>query len=293
MESSTLSDLLEEHRIPYRTGGTHKNVRRGFVGTDCPQCSPNTGTYYLGINEQWGSANCWRCGPVKIGDVLTALGVPREAARRAVQGLLRSRKPPSDRPEGIYDPPKAGTLAKGHVAYLRGRGFDPAEIERLWGVKGIGLSPERGMSWRLFLPVTCNGRAVSWTTRAIGDGVEPRYFASPPEREAMFHKDLLYGWDYVRHAAVVHEGPIDCWRTGPGSVSTFGVSYSPAQVLKLAGLAVRVICFDNEPKARRRAERLADELAGFPGETYIENLKSPDPGCATAREVKRLRSYLV
>jgi hypothetical protein len=288
--ASTLAELLERFRVPVKSGGAHRSVRRGWIGIDCPFCSPGSGTFYLGLSG--GSANCWRCGPLKLPDVLRALDVPDRDARAVVKALWAARSPLPTRRTGVFTPPAFGRLRAVHKAYLRGRGFDPDELVRLWRVGGIGLVPERDMSWRVYIPVTWRGKDVSWTTRSVGDDNPLRWMTSPPDRESLFHKHLLFGWDYVRHAAVVHEGCTDVFRTGPGAVGTFGVGYSEAQVALLASLAVRVICFDAEPKAQRRADRLADELSVFPGDTYVVRLDSPDPGSATPREVKHLRSYL-
>jgi hypothetical protein len=100
---------------------------------------------------------------------------------------------------------------------------------------------------------------------------------------------LLYGWDYVRQGVIVVEGPTDVWRVGPGAVGTLGLSVSATQIALLSKVPTRVICFDTEPQAQRRASALADALSVMPGTTYKVELDSADPGKATRKEIRRLR----
>lgn len=154
------------------------------------------------------------------------------------------------------------------------------------------------LSWRIFIPVShpdAPGKKrgqwmrTSWTTRAVGRGVEPRYLSAPPDCESVPLKSSLLGLESVGHAAVVVEGPFDAFRVGPGAVCTFGLSYTRAQVLLLSRIPVRVICFDNDPAAQARAHKLSDELAPFPGETHVAVLSGPDPDSSPEAEVDELR----
>jgi DNA primase len=126
----------------------------------------------------------------------------------------------------------------------------------------------------------------------VSDKADLRYVSAKPAEEAMPIKSTLYGWDYVRHAAIVVEGPTDAWRIGPGAVATLGTSYSKAQVLLLTNLPVRVVCFDRDNEAQRRAKRLCCELAVFPGRTVNvcleSHLAASDPG-GLREEVNELR----
>jgi hypothetical protein len=60
----------------------------------------------------------------------------------------------------------------------------------------------------------------------------------------------------------------------------------------LASIWRRVIVFDNSVQAQLRADKLAEQLMVFPGETYTINLDSADPGEATEREIKQLRKFV-
>jgi DNA primase len=178
-----------------------------------------------------------------------------------------------------------------HRKYLSNqRRLDPDEIAQLWGVQGIGLAAE--YAWRLWIPVYHFGEVVSWTTRAIGTGM--RYLHAPPEQESVPIKSVLYGSDLVRHAVIICEGPIDAWTIGPGAVATCGLGYTREQLIKLSQFSVKVVCFDSEFQAQKRARRLARQLQVFPGETYVVELQTgKDPNEADRREIMELRkTYL-
>ena len=174
-----------------------------------------------------------------------------------------------------------------YKAYLRQRGFDPCQIEALWGVLAGG--PAGKLAWRLWIPVHLDDRIVSWTSRAIGSDVQPRYLSASPDGEEVNHKTLLYGQDLAGHSVVVVEGPADAWAVGPGAVATMGLKWTPEQVAKLSRFAVRAVCFDRGATAR--AEALADILQQFPGETHIVELETgDDPAEADPDEIEELRS---
>jgi hypothetical protein len=189
-------------------------------------------------------------------------------------------------PTGILD-----YLPKVHRQYLIKRGFNPNEIGTLWGVTGIGIHPD--LAWRLFIPIYYKGDIVSWTTRLITDTTnEIRYRSAKETQERIPHKQLLYGEDYVRTSVIVHEGPTDVWKTGPGAVCTFGTGYKQTQITRLIKYPKRVICFDNEPTAQQRAKKLMNDLSCFPGETCNVLLDAKDAGSATEHEIKQLRKLL-
>jgi DNA primase len=159
-------------------------------------------------------------------------------------------------------------------------------MQRLWNAQGIGMSSQ--LPWRIFIPIELNGEMVSWTTRSINDyGL--RYISAKLTQESFPHKHLLYGEDYARHTVIIHEGPLDVWTVGPGAVGTLGTSYTRAQVVRMSKYLRRVVCFDNEPEAQRRARKLCDDLEPFEGETHNVILDAKDANTASAKEIRRLR----
>lgn len=280
-------ELLREHSIPTAPAG-HHHTRSGWINFDCPWCSRGTRRWRMGYNTQGKYVNCWSCGPHRLVETLVELTnlTPAECFR-LLDGI-DFEKVRTTRPLGRLELPSAlGPLREPHLTYLASRGFDPNTLIRLWNIKGIGLHPR--LAWRVFIPILLRGEVVSWTTRATTDETDRRYITARPEQESYPARKLLYGEDYVRHAVVVHEGPFDVWRTGPGAVCTMGTQFSSAQVLRLSKYPTRVVCFDSQPEAQRRARDLCSRLEVFPGETYRVELDAKDAGSASPREINRLR----
>lgn len=284
-----LPELLHSYGIPTAPTG-HHHVSRGWIGFDCPWCSPSSGRFRMGWRAG-AYCHCWTCGSKPLVDTLQELlRLPfRECltfAKKLTAAVTDDYKPVGA--SGIVRMPQGrGNMSPIHRRYLRRRGFKPSELERLWELKGIGISMR--LAWRILIPIRYQGEVVSWTTRAISDKAEVRYISARPEEEKVCHKTLLYGEHYCRHAVIVCEGPADVWRVGPGAVATFGTSYSREQVLRISKYPVRAIAYDNEPLAQRQAEQLCKDLSVFPGQTYRVELNAADPGEAGKREVEILR----
>lgn len=288
----TLADVLEELRVPFRVGGTHHHVSRGWLGVDCPRCSPGSNRFRLGLHLTTHAASCWTCGRTRLGDALSEItGLPFERLAERFPGLFaRGRVAVDPRPVGRYTPPPGvGPLGAAHRGYLIRRGFDPERCAELYGFGGIG--PDGPYRWRIFVPVTYQKKPVSWTTRAVGSKIEQRYLSAPPEHESRPIKSCLFGADLATGpSVVVVEGLFGAVRIGPGAVATFGLAYTRSQLRQIARYPVRAICFDTEPAAQRVASRLCDELAAFPGATYRVTLSGPDPDTSPDSEIAELRS---
>jgi len=283
-----LREILTDLDILF-VGSEHHHCNVGWLAIDCPWCGKDTHRYHLGINLDGNFCTCWRCGHKNLKSALkytTGKGSHIDRMLGDLDYTPVDRTPRTGKlkyPNGIHD------IMGAHERYLEDRGFDPETIRKLWGVRCIPVHPT--LSWRLWIPILTRGEIVSWTTRGIGKA-EPKYRNAPIEHEAVSAKTLLYGEDYCRHAVMVHEGPIDVWKTGPGAVATMGLNVSRPQILRLTRYPIRVICFDNEPRALIRAKKLADRLEVFPGETTIVELDSADPGSATPYETSELRKFL-
>jgi hypothetical protein len=286
------TDFCREHHIAHVTSGEHHHTRDGWVQIDCPFCGSGSGKYHMGYSMAHAYFHCWRCGPQKTGDVIAELipgktsgaayhlfnnAVDKDhtrATKRKAVGKLKT--PKGIKPMGVR-----------HRRYLKSRGFNPTTIEKLWHVQGIGLHST--LAWRLWIPFHHLGEVVSWTTRTISKNNSYKYINASLEQEKYRSAELLYGEDYCRHAIVVCEGPTDAWRIGPGAVATTGIGFIGEQVDRVSRYNKRLICFDAEPAAQKRAERLCKMLEVMPGETFNIQLDSGDPGDATKREVKQIR----
>lgn len=283
-------EILTEYNVDFITEG-HHHAGEGWIQIDCPYCGRDSKKWHLGFRIGSAYLNCWRCGHLPLAKTFAdlanislgkALSVLKSLDRDVFQQEKIKVKGKLILPKGVVD------LLPAHKKYLKQRGFDPILMKKLWNVQCIGIASK--LSWRLFIPITYRNQVVSWTTRTISDkeGMT-RYISAPKEHEAIPHKELLFGEEYLRHCAIVLEGPTDVFNVGPGSCCTFGLGYSPAQVLKLSKYPVRVICFDHHSIAQKKAKQLCDELSIFPGETYNVVLKASDPGSATRKEIDKLR----
>jgi hypothetical protein len=290
--SPDLETVLANFGVDYKI--RHRDVRVGWIGIVCPFCGKGT-EYYMGLNTESLAANCWRCGTHKIGDVLRPLGVTKQA----LAGLFRDRsatQSPYDGKEvshGAYNPPACVPLSdapRAFARYLKSRNLDPDAIAELWGVQAI--VPPSKYRWRLFIPVTYQDQSGSWTTRSINPECPHnlRYLSAPPEREAVHLTTILYGADYCHnHAAIVVEGPTDLWAIGPGAISTLGMGITSRQLSRIARFPVRVVAFDNEPKAQKRADTLCRKLAEYPGQTIRYVFTGNDAASSPRKEINRLR----
>lgn len=284
-----LQELFEKRGIRFAIGGSHRHVRAGWLGVDCPWCG-GSDKYLLGINAQSLACVCWKCGTHSLASVLVEVArcTPSEG-----YGLVRELRGkshvPIERIQGTLTLPKGiEDLLPQHKRYLTGRGFDWQQIVRLWGVRGFGLRSSK-YKWRLFLPVMFRGKTVSWTTRTIGNAADLKYLNSPPEQEAIPIKQTLYGLDYASGTIVLNEGPTDVWNVGPGAVACFGLNISAAQIQRIVKFPVRYVCFDNSTEAQIKAQRVCDLLSVFPGETYNIMMDAADPGSASKKEITQLR----
>ena len=290
---ASLTDLLSKSRVDFKRHGEHHHVGKGWVGIDCPKCSPGWGTYRLGFETSTGRTHCWFCGALDGVAIIAELcGISLRESADALRKTDYQVDGHTERVAGKLQLPPAGPLLEAHISYLRGRRFDPNEIIRLWNIKGIGMASR--LAWRILIPI-CDkhGRTVSWTTRAVGRSVELRYISATPEEESFPHKELLYGAHHARNSIAVVEGPISAWGVGPGGVATCGIGWTEAQLIEMTKYPVRIVCLDSTPDAQRRAAQLCRELSAFPGVTENVCLESgKDPAEADRQEVDELRKLL-
>ena len=287
-------DLLIDHNVDHRIHGEHRNVRPGYVGLECPFCSSEPDKYYLGVEIDTGRCSCWKCGPKSVTYVLSQVcGIPYKKIKGELPKFIRGSETAQDalrRASGrLTHPPLLSPLTKPYRAYLRHRGFDPDEIQRLWGVK---CTKHVGRyAWRLWIPVRMRDVIVSWTTRSIGDNEAAKYVSAKPDQEIVPHKNVLYGAELARHTIVICEGPLDAWAIGPGAVSTFGLKVTEEQMVKMSAFPERIVLQDREPGIYKRAcNELAETLGMFPGKTYVVELESGnDPASCDPREIRSFR----
>jgi len=287
----TILELLDHLEIPFKRSGESPHVTQDWYGVICPYCGIGTDKYGMGIHPS-GAVKCWKCGSHRLGDVLAALS--NKGLHEVLPFVNRVKigaRPHSDPQVGsggkLTLPSGLEPISRNARAYLRSRGYVPKTLERLWGLKSIGLAPK--LAWRLYIPIRQYSKTVSWTTRALCEDASPRYVNAKPEQEAVPIKSLLYGAEHAGHSIIVVEGPFDVWKIGPGAVATLGVNYTRSQLAAIAAYPSRAVCFDNEPIAQQQARRLCAELAAFPGQTHCVEIDAKDPGEASPKEVRQIR----
>ena len=179
---NSVRDLLDELGVAYREHGQSSHVTPGWLGVVCPVpgCGQG-GKFGRGIHVRSLKTTCWKCGPARLGDVLAlASGRPLGEILGRVKLLIPDYADDAPaNPRGRYQPPVGvGPLLPAHRRYLQARGFDPDELAGVWGVRGVGKDgPHR---WRVVFPVCDRTGPVSWTARAVGPDVRPRYLSAPP-----------------------------------------------------------------------------------------------------------------
>lgn len=286
-----IPELLRKLCVEHFVGSGHRHSREGWVQLDCPFCGKGSSKFHLGFNLRSRYFHCWHCGPHRASEVFQELGAPRALSAEVYKAWKEDPLAPEPfraKHRGVLKPPPGvGEMQKVHRRYLRGRGFDPDDLARVWALGGIGLAA-RNLAWRIYIPISEFGKQVSWTSRSIGDR-QPRYLSASLKEEAVPHKEVVYGLDFCVNSVVVVEGPADAWRVGPGAGAVFGVSFSVSQVRRLARIPFRTICFDNSKDAQDRADQLAQDLSAFPGRTQRVALDADDPGSAGEREIRLLR----
>lgn len=280
-----ITDFLDKYRVKYDASGHGKN-RSGWVNVICPSCGRWP---YMGINLTRMYATAWCCGYMNLYSLLSRLsGLHRESVKELIGELVSDTSRYSEPHTGTLKLPIGlDCLKRNELGYLRSRGFDPRELERIWDLRSIGLLGGR-LAWRIFIPIYLDGEVVTYTTRKLNN-TEPRYVSATDLHSAVPIERCLYGWDFVRCSCVVVEGPADAWRIGPGAVALLGLRTHSAQLERLSRLSSVAICFDNEPEAQARARNLMRNLNPL---TRVSNIildTGDDPGSADPREIKLLR----
>jgi hypothetical protein len=287
------TEILDEYGVPYATQGNH-HCRQGWVQIDCPFCEPDTNKFHMGYNIAYKYTTCYKCGYHDLVSVLSsACKISKPSAFKLVKNLTGKKIAITTASSTkLVLPKNLTTLKKAHIKYLEKRGFNAQELVKIWKIQAIGISAH--LSWRIFIPYILKGKTVAWTTRAISTEIKNKYKTAKNEQCLIPIKHLLYGQDYTnKNSVIIHEGPIDVWRTGHGAVAVSGLNYSSTQIKLLSQYKRRIICFDNEITAQKEAIKLCNTLSLFKGETINVCLDSNDAGCATKKEIKKLRSLLL
>lgn len=286
--------IFERLSIKFKRYGEHHHATRNWVNTDCPSCSRNSRRYRLGWELPAGRVRCWQCGKRDAVNALCELANIdfSESLRLWKQVLNHTNYQPTEEPRTgkLVVPKGLDTPARQHWEYLERRGFDFDEVLNRWNIGGFTIHSR--LPWRIYIPIhDRRGNQVSWTTRSISDDVKAKYITASVEEEALSHKRVLYGAHHALHCVIVVEGPLDAWAIGPGAVATCGISFTREQIDLLGQYPMRIVCFDSERMAQRRADHLCAQLSQFPGVTERIVLETgSDPASASKQEIAQIRS---
>jgi hypothetical protein len=289
-------DLLrfaKAHQVPYAESG-HHHCKAGWVQIHCPQCTGGRFGFHLGFQLEKGNFNCWRCGPIKVWDVVGMLlhTTRRDLVQKAITEFRKAGQTDvrkfTTRPYTVPVPPGTGPMAGIHKRYLTGRGFDPGKLAEEWGLKGTRFL-SGAWNWRVIIPIhNEDGVIVAYQGRSVSDTVRPKYRFTDNKDCAEDPLEIIYGLDRVRDSVVIVEGVTGVWRLGEGAVATFGIDWKRHQANRLRKIKRRFILFDPEPKAQQRAEALAKWMSVFPGETEVVSGFRTDPGDFSDRQAERI-----
>jgi len=289
-------DLYQDYNVPYQTEG-HKHCRDGWVNTPCPFCTGNPGLH-LGATLNGSIFTCWRCGwkpPSKA--IARLIGVSEPQAKEIIRkyggsstAIKKKKTKKSKKPHVL--PSDVSELQNRHKAYLAKRGFDPDRLQQRWGLLGTGpLSRLDNIDYshRILAPIYWEGERVSFQTRDITGRHPAKYMGCPEEREAVKHKDILYGkQNQWGEKGICVEGITDVWRLGGSAFATFGIKFTRKQIRRIANQFNEVIIlFDDDPQAIEQAKKLKHELRFRGLSVSIETLKG-DPADLSNKEAKKL-----
>lgn len=299
-----IAELYLDYGIDTAPEG-HKHYREGWVNIACPHCTGSEG-YHLGFNSDGGYYYCWRCGNHSVPGTLSKLlqvsfkqanQIARDyrifsgRGRSNTSHLIKIGRRAYKRPSGVIK------LWTPHNRYLRKRNFDPGYLADEWGV--MGTSPGSKLdgipyAYRIFIPITWDGKEVTFQCRDYSGKQDQKYMACPQERELVHHKHILYGnQEKWKKVGVIVEGALDVWRLKGQAAATLGIGYTKEQVRLIVDIFEKVfIIFDQDSQAQEQAKKLRWELRFRGLEAYNYTELETDPGDLTSQEADYLLNQL-
>lgn len=331
----TLVPRFSWERFLRAHGIDHEFTRARQVEVSCPFCGPDHSNHRVSINLDGRGWRCWRQphvfygrSPVQLVQALARCS--REEALRIVGDRGALAPPPTgdlmvakraqlfgrpamvERPRHLELPPEAHPLTEDDPRagpfwdYLEERGYRPSEARWLVRTYDLHWAVSGPWRWRLIFPVRGRrGELLTWTARAIGRDVEPRYRQPPDEVVRTRAPDTLWGLDCLwavsePRVLVVCEGPLDAARIsvsgaplGVWGTCLFGLGLSDAQRHVIFSLTLvddrwprMALLLDAGKEAERR--RMARRLVPLDVETPSLPVGVDDPGELTAAQASRL-----
>lgn len=286
--------LLTDYSVPFND---EIAIHRGYITVPCPFCSSTKGKYHGAIHIHNNVYKCWKCSGRSLYDfVRTVTGQNWYVLQKKYITTLtpyRTIPEEKERPSQIVLPPATGELNERAIKYLEKRGFDPYKIGSDYDLKSTNhLGP---YNFRIIIPIYFQGEMVSYTSRDYTNRSDIRYLSCKTGHELIDHKTIVYGYDSVPDGhVIVVEGPIDKWKMGINSVSTFGISFKNEQVNILNSFKNVSILYDNEYAAQKQAEKLGNLLSGLGTSVDIITISdAKDPGALPLDEAESLAKEIL
>jgi DNA primase len=309
MEPSDLNiiDYLNHKGIKYDEHG--KNISQDWIGIRCPWCDDDSN--HLGIHTTRGTINCFRC-PIKGTVIRLIMKIERcgyDAALKVISDFNRFRSEHTlplpeartfkfrDLGESDYDFNLLSQfnfvddILPVHENFLNDRYFDPIHLVDKYKIKFCG--PLGDYKLRIIVPIFDRGKCISFVTRDATNQASTPYINCPNELSLADLKDQVYNIDNANNPdVIVVEGVTDVWRMGDDVVATFGIKYTPMQILTLTRYRRCFVLFDAEPLAQEQAHKLCADLSTVIHEVVRLELPEGDPAELSESDVKSLRKQV-
>ena len=314
----SIEDFLNTNHIQYIDHGV--NVKKGEINIRCPYCGDDP-SMHLGVDEERLVFSCWRNASHrgKLHKLIMLLGRCSFATACEIlgQNSLWFDKGEFDLfmndPEGFFNPTEkvkkvlkvnpfkdySDAIPDRFVDYMVSRGFFRKHIPKLFEDYKMQYCTEGLYKNRIVLPIFMRGEQVTFTSRAIGEGI--RYLSLSEDQGAIESiKETLFNFDNMSGEILfLCEGPLDALKLdfygkklGCRATCLFGKNIKANQVLLLDELLENfnklVILLDNtEFDSSLRIDRL---LSFIKKPVVIGHLPEgvSDPGDLSIIQVKQL-----
>lgn len=291
IDSFDVIRYLESRNIPHKDSGD--NVSRGWTSINCLFCIDHAN--HLGINLKSKAYNCYKCG--ETGSVFKLIQEIDGCSFKETLKIIKEFNSggnyiPKEKqyqskikfPDNILK-----EFPKTYKDFLISRRYDPDIVIKKYNLMATGFIGD--FNHRIIIPVTMNGRILSYVGRDITGKANIPYKNSPDYKSIKDPKYCLYNIDSViQNKAIIVEGIFDSWRIGEGAVATFGTQYTHEQLLYLKNLKQVFVLYDADAKSK--AERLAYDISTIVNEVKLILLSEGDPDDLTENDVRALRKEI-
>lgn len=287
--------FLEENHIAYKR-------RADWVNVNCPFCGDSK--QHLGISPI-GGCTCFKCG--KHGLIATLHGLLDcgiDAAKRYARLYFSNGNQPTvietPTPTVQFAVPTSGNIMKHKRSYCYLRNRFPwlikTEFQSMVEKYQITYTDtdysDSLFAGRIIIPNLLNGKAVSYQARDYTDMSRCKYITAPKSAELVFHKDFLWGIDFVPYdKIIVCEGVMDALTIGSGATHTHGVKWSKLQAEELYAYSEVYICYDQDEAGEKGARSLASAIS-HRTKVHIVKLSSHDINSCNINEINDLKGLL-